>query len=211
MREAYIKDIYLATRVGLFYPFDPSREAIPLKEIARSLAATARWRGHTNGFFSVAEHSMMVARKVSPENRLYALLHDAGEALLCDVPAPIKNFMYFMFPAAHGDVEIVKFSDVEQSILNAVLVSLGLPAGPMPQEVHEADMSQRKWEWDMLVRLEEGELQWAPMTPAQAMEGWLDMFALFAGQLTVDSGQLTAQEKQLSAKEGQTHAIGGAA
>jgi hypothetical protein len=196
MREQHIKDVYTATRVGLFYPFDPKREAIPVEEIARSLAATARWRGHTDEPFSVAEHSIMVARKVSPENRLYALLHDAGEALLCDVPAPIKCFLRFELRTEGGGIEFPPFSCVEQEILNAVLESLGIPVGPMPQEVHAADMSQRKWEWDHLVRYEgEEERRFVPLSPRAAMVKWLEMYDRFSvdrGQLTVDSGEVVA-------------------
>ena len=71
------------------YPYD-------LHEIAHALAHLCRFVGHTQGPYSVLQHSVLVAEEVhelegNDELTRWALLHDAGEHLLGDMPAPIKR------------------------------------------------------------------------------------------------------------------------
>lgn len=172
MPELDKRDIYVGTRLGgKFYPFAPEREPVLLDEVVRSLAATCRWRGHTLGVLSVAEHSVMVARQVAPEHRLYALLHDAGEAYLCDMPAPLKHFSFFRVPDGRGGVEEIPFSVVEEGILQAVLRSVGLPGGPMPREVFDADLRVRLFEHEQLV-VPECSTGFTPMSAVDAEASW---------------------------------------
>ncbi len=77
-----------------FYPFDPMRslDCITVDNIANVLSRTCRFNGRTRRFYSVAEHSLYVARRVPTELELYGLLHDAHEAFtgFGDVPTPVK-------------------------------------------------------------------------------------------------------------------------
>jgi len=81
----------------LFDFADPSVDEISIETIAHSLALQCRFSGHCRRFVSVAEHSVLTARRVAellPENQvaeLCALLHDASEAILCDLPRPLKQ------------------------------------------------------------------------------------------------------------------------
>jgi hypothetical protein len=59
--------------------------------IARSLSRINRWNGNTTRPYSVAEHSVRVASLVAPRLRLAALLHDAAEAFIGDLPYPIRK------------------------------------------------------------------------------------------------------------------------
>jgi len=75
-----------------FFPLSPEMEDIDITDIAHSLALTCRYRGHCNEFYSVAQHSLLVASLVEdPLDKPWALLHDASEAYLCDMPGPIKE------------------------------------------------------------------------------------------------------------------------
>lgn len=78
-----------------FFPFDPTPDEIDPADLAHILGQTRRWNGACKRFYSVAEHSMLVAAAVPPEHRLQALLHDAPEALsgFGDVPTPVKRKM----------------------------------------------------------------------------------------------------------------------
>lgn len=75
---------------------EKSIDNISIETVAHSLAHQCRYNGHCNRFYSVAEHSCHVAdRAYELSGRvdhvaLEALLHDASEAILCDLPRPMK-------------------------------------------------------------------------------------------------------------------------
>jgi hypothetical protein len=78
---------------GEIYPLDPLQEEINIEDIAGALSKLCRFGGHCLHFLSVAEHSVHVASHVSTPNKLAALLHDASEAYLVDIPRPIKRHL----------------------------------------------------------------------------------------------------------------------
>lgn len=85
---------YVETRSGkCFYFLDPQDDQIDIADIAYALANQCRYNGHCSRFYSVAEHSVLVASLVDDEYKLSALLHDAAEAFLSDIPSPVKQFM----------------------------------------------------------------------------------------------------------------------
>lgn len=74
----------------------PDSERVHLADIAHALSLTCRFGGHVNGFYSVAEHSVLVhdllgAQGAPPSIRLAGLLHDAHEAYLGDMITPLKR------------------------------------------------------------------------------------------------------------------------
>ena len=73
-----------------FHYLSPEPGEICIEDIAHALALTCRFGGHCREFYSVAEHSYRVAQLVAGRDKLSALLHDAHEAYLHDVPRPIK-------------------------------------------------------------------------------------------------------------------------
>lgn len=82
--------------VPKFYFLEPKEEDIHIEDIAHALSMTCRFGGHCDRFYSVAEHSILLVRRLSSTGTataltlLAALLHDAEEAYLPDIPAPIK-------------------------------------------------------------------------------------------------------------------------
>lgn len=76
-----------------FWPLEPRVEDIDIRDIAHALSMKCRYGGHSKQFYSVAQHSVLVARHASAEDALRALLHDAHEAYspFGDVPRPIKQ------------------------------------------------------------------------------------------------------------------------
>ena len=62
-------------------------------DIAHSLALQCRFNGHCDTFYSVAQHSMGMARMMPREHAIYGLLHDAHEAYLGDIIRPVSNLM----------------------------------------------------------------------------------------------------------------------
>ena len=55
----------IETATGIYFNFnDPVVEDISILDIAHSLSNQCRFTGHTSEFYSVAEHSMLVAKLV---------------------------------------------------------------------------------------------------------------------------------------------------
>lgn len=85
--EPYI-ETYSGYRV---YFNDIHKDIISIYDIAHSLSQICRFTGHTKEFYSVAQHSVLVAdaQTTLPEKRA-GLLHDASEAYVNDLPSPLK-------------------------------------------------------------------------------------------------------------------------
>lgn len=157
---------------GKFYPLDPRADEMNILDIAHSLSLQCRYAGHCLRFYSVAEHSVLLARYVAPEHRLWALLHDASEAYLVDVPRPIKG-------------DLAGYREIEARIMGVVSETFGL-RGDMPAAVHDADIricvdekaqnmaAGPMWGIDGLETLGVKLQFWSP---AEAEAAFLDMFA----------------------------------
>lgn len=117
---------WIQTASGLqFWPIDPRPHEVEIEDIAHALSMLCRFGGHCRRFYSVAEHSVLLARVASPQNKLWALLHDASEAYLVDVPRPLKPFL-------------AGYREAEDKIMRAVEVRFNLHLG-MPGEVKRLD------------------------------------------------------------------------
>lgn len=110
-----------------FWPLEPSADDVCIEDIAHHLALTNRFGGATLRPYSVAEHSFYLSYAVTRKNRLWALLHDAAEAYICDMASPVKRS-----PA------MAEYRAAEARIQRAICDKFGLPA-EMPAEVHSAD------------------------------------------------------------------------
>ncbi len=114
---------WIQTFSGLaFYPFDPRASEVSIVDIAHSLASQCRFGGHCRVPYSVAEHSvrvMQVYMALDPDAHpgliLGALVHDAPEAYILDLPKPIKD-----------DPGLSGYRDVEQAVEAVVAEALGL-------------------------------------------------------------------------------------
>lgn len=90
---------WITTHSGTRFSLLKARaEHVLLEDIAHSLSMQCRYNGHTPRFYSVAEHSVLVAEWVERRTRnkqlaLEALMHDASKAYLCSVPPPFKPLL----------------------------------------------------------------------------------------------------------------------
>ncbi|WP_411386959.1 phosphohydrolase [Pseudomonas sp. MPB03] len=145
--------------------FEPDADMIDPRDIAHSLAHLCRFNGHTREFYSVAQHSCLVADLVPAEHKLAALLHDATEAYLGDMTRPLKEWM----PYYRG------FEDV---IWGRVCERFGLEID-LPSSVHQADLIALATErrdlippdpatWDCLVGIEPAPERIRPWSPTEA-------------------------------------------
>lgn len=105
---------YVSTYCGnRFYPLRPEIDQVSIEDIAHGLAYQCRFNGQTREFYSVAQHSLMVASLVPPELRMAALLHDAAEAYLGDMVKPIK-------------VLLPEFSALEERVSDIIAAFFGI-------------------------------------------------------------------------------------
>ncbi|MDD5359463.1 MAG: hypothetical protein PHI79_05790 [Sulfurovaceae bacterium] len=83
---------FIVTSTGRkFYMKDIEKNQLHIEDIAIALSRICRFAGHCKRYYSVAEHSILVANLLPPEFALAGLLHDATEAYLGDVTRPLKN------------------------------------------------------------------------------------------------------------------------
>jgi len=167
------------TRTGVIDPFNARESDIVIEDIAHALANTCRFGGATSTFYSVAEHSIRVAERVSPNLRLCALLHDAAEAYLGDIPTPIKQCMQFRRADSEG-VTTESYAAAENRLLAVIFARLHVGYKWIPSEVHEADKIARLEEERRYIR---GAGYFGhTMEPAEAGGAFLDRFREYSRQ-----------------------------
>jgi hypothetical protein len=164
------------------YPQAPTYDAIAIEDIAHALSQQCRFVGQIGAFYSVAQHSVLCSYLCEPGDALAALLHDAAEAYLGDLPRPVRAL-----------VGMDAFEACELHLTTVILQRFGL-LGPVPASVRVAD--------DVLCRLEAHELfptppEWArdvesPMTQMRispwgsdlARVKFLDRFAALTSEVS---------------------------
>jgi len=176
-----ISDVYkgpwIMTASGTrLHILSPVKEKIDIGDVALALGRICRFSGQTRGFYSVAEHCVEASLLVPPAHALWALLHDASEAYICDIPRPIKRFL----PG---------YYDAERRLQRVIYSAFGL-TGPEPPCVKMIDNRLVVTEYAALMpplprgeRLDIGMSEILPdhtfecMGPEEATAAFLERFA----------------------------------
>ena len=94
----------LQTVGGKFmWPLEPYADEIDFQSVARGLSTECRYGNQTPRPYPVAWHSVALSHVVPPEYAQAALIHDASEAFLKDIPRPIRR--QEPFKTMYGDIE----------------------------------------------------------------------------------------------------------
>lgn len=117
-----------------FQPLAPVPSSIFVEDIAHALSNQCRFAGHTRVHYSVAEHSVRVSWLVEEWGadeavQLWALMHDASEAYLVDLPTPLKQSEF-------GQA----YRQAEAELMNVICERFGM-APPEPEIVKAADLT----------------------------------------------------------------------
>ena len=121
------KGDWLQTYKGVqFWPMDARPEEVDIGDIAHALAHQCRFGGHTNSFYSVAQHSVIVSNNVPNHLAVQGLLHDATEAYIVDVPTPIKKYL-------------TNYKEIEHGLAKVIGRRFGVELADLSKEVKSAD------------------------------------------------------------------------
>jgi 5'-deoxynucleotidase YfbR-like HD superfamily hydrolase len=168
------KNMYVSTYLGnRFYPLGPRIDRVAIEDIAHGLAFQCRFNGQTCEFYSVAQHSLVVASLVGDELKLAALLHDAAEAYLGDMVKPLK----LLLPA---------FAAIEDRVTEIIATAFKLDFGNY-RPIKEADlvalatekrdlMPHSVEEWTYIEGVEPLPGPIKPMNPFEAKAAFLNEF-----------------------------------
>lgn len=139
--EAIGPTILLAS--GRYFNFErPESTPISVKDIAHALSHLCRFTGHCRGFYSVAQHAVLVSHLVPPEHAYHALHHDDVEAVMGDMSSPLKRLM-------------PEYKALEHRVEASILAQFGLPA-TTPAEVKHADLVALRTEQRDLMHIDGG-------------------------------------------------------
>jgi hypothetical protein len=171
---------YLQTVSGRWVnPFDPDPEQLDANDIARALANQCRFGGHSRVFYSVAQHSVIVSKLVEenggdPEDVFAALMHDATEAYLGDMPHPLK----------HRSPLGKAFKEAETHLEQALNERFAIkPDVPEIKRVDKALLATERrafsaedWHWPELDGVEPLDLELTAWTPDEAARAFAERY-----------------------------------
>lgn len=141
-----------------FDVFNPTPEDVLIEDIAHALSHLCRFGGHTARFYSVAEHCLKCTEIVPREHQLAALLHDASEAYIVDLPTPLKRIL-------------PQYCSIEYGIMELIAEKFGFRY-PLHSCIKEADETWLQYEWKNLML----ENNLATLAPADAETLFLEKF-----------------------------------
>lgn len=130
---------------------------IDIRDIAHHTANICRYTGAVPKFYSVAQHSVLVARYfLLPMERAAGLLHDGAEAYLNDIASPLKR--------ADGMEEYVK---ADERATGAIFEAFGIPRDLLPKTKQFDDLLfQREvasfWPGEYVAAPDQRIVPWSP-------------------------------------------------
>jgi uncharacterized protein len=172
---------YLQTVSGRWVnPIDPDPQQFDIEDIARALGNLCRFGGHCRVFYSVAQHSVIVSELVEQrggdvEDVFAALMHDASEAYLGDMPHPLK----------HRSPLGAVFKEAEDHLEAALREHFAIKPGVA--EIKRADrallaaerraFSAERWAWPELEGVEPLDIELEALSPDESERAFMRRFA----------------------------------
>jgi hypothetical protein len=144
--------------------FEPTLDMICIEDIAHALSMQPRFGGHLPVFYSVAQHSVLCSNLVNDESKLQALLHDASEAYIIDVPRPIKQ-------------RLTNYKQIEDTLMNLIAEKFGFKAY-LSESTKKSDEYMLQWEWSRLMLQRDVFKKIEPWSQRYAKEMFLSTFEI---------------------------------
>lgn len=140
--------------------YDPDPELILIEDIAHGLAHTCRWNGHTQRFWSVAQHCCMAFDRAPEDEKLAYLFHDAEEAYWGDIIKPVKNKIKEKMPEI-----IFLMEEMRELILDKFSVPV--------VDTDSIDRELLQWEFENIIKSDAADF-WLP---DRAKTEWLSRYS----------------------------------
>jgi len=155
-----MKDRTIKTFSGKYLDvFEPNPDLICIEDIAQGLANECRFGGQTKEFHSVAEHSIWMAERAKPEDKLACLLHDGSEGLgLKDLAKPIKKHMK-------------EYQEIEKKLMKSIALKFGFE---YPVNKRVKDLDQASFIYEKENKMDAN--NFISMSPREARERFLELY-----------------------------------
>lgn len=137
---------------------NPKITDFTIEDIAGPLSRLCRFSGHVPRFYSVAQHSVLVAFALPKALRLQGLLHDASEAYMNDITRALKH-----------SPEMAGYRALEAVMEATIFRAFGLPE-TMDPRIKQADNDIAHVEYRTMLRDED-------LTPS-----YIDPYDVFAAR-----------------------------
>lgn len=145
----------------------PDPNEIIIEDIAVGLSNVCRYAGQSDCHYSVAQHSVYIARMLPQEYELAGLMHDAAEAYMGDATSPLKKVLG------------ASWKDIEDRLMQCIAERFGFQY-PVPACVMDVDSRFRipearsvlhiirydLWGWNLDATDE------CPLLSRQRISGW---------------------------------------
>lgn len=169
---------------------DPQIKSVCLEDVAQGLAKQCRYNGQIPVFYSIAQHSVLVAEEVKRKAKalgltgstvrsisLMGLLHDAAEAYCGDCISPLKHLLS------------PRFQQIEDKIQQTVLKALHVKWLPEYEYLVDAvdkgmfvreclDFRGATMDWAKNIMVSDM-TEWLPPAPIDRALDWHDARVLF--------------------------------
>lgn len=142
--------------------FEPTIDMIDIEDIAHALSNQPRFGGHLPEFYSVSQHSVACSWAADSEDKLVALLHDASEAYLIDIPSPIK-------------AGLCNYKEIEHNLMLLIAEKFDFEY-PLNPEIKKIDRHMLQAEWDNLMLGMEVPVDLTCKSPKEAKKEFLETY-----------------------------------
>lgn len=123
---------------GTYFDFlNPDGSEYTIEDVAHALSLINRFNGHTDRFYSVAQHSVLASEHVRAGWEYEALMHDAPEFVVGDMTRPLSELC--------PDYKALK-KRIEASVCRRFEVLY-----PFPPVIHEIDIRMLRTEQEQLM------------------------------------------------------------
>jgi hypothetical protein len=142
--------------------FEPTLEMICIEDVAHALSNQCRFGGHLPEYYSVAQHSILCCQTIEQEYKVDALLHDASEAYLLDIPRPIKQ-------------GLSNYKEIEDRLMFLIAEKFGFTY-PLKSRVKAIDEGMLQIEWEQLMLQKASIPHFKCWSPGYSKERFLETF-----------------------------------